>query len=78
MKQLKVVIDEFNEELKAKYKLRAVQIGRELSVEVNFLTDKDVTIVQVDNFRKKIASIITGLNKSHWINVNFTSNEDWI
>jgi len=78
IEQLKAVIDEFNGELKAKYKLRAVQIGRELSVEVNFLTDKDVTIVQVDNFRKKIANIITGLNKSHWINVNFTSNEDWL
>lgn len=61
------------EELTAEYKLRMVNVGRELSIEVNFLLDdRAFTVSEMDVIRKRIAAIASTINDRYWLNVNFS------
>jgi predicted Co/Zn/Cd cation transporter (cation efflux family) len=60
-------------ELHAEYKLRMVNVGRELSIELNFLLeDRTFTVAEMDTIRRRIASIAKTVNDHYWLNVNFT------
>lgn len=61
------------EEITAEYKIRMVNVGRELSIEVNFLLDDRVfTVSEMDIIRKRIAAIAATINDRYWLNVNFS------
>lgn len=64
----------------AKYKFRMVSIGRELNIEVNFLIEENrlLSIVEMDDIRRRIASEVSKMKKQHWININFTHEPLWL
>lgn len=64
----------------AKYKFRMVSIGRELNIEVNFLIEDNrlLSIVEMDDIRRRIAVEVSKMKKQHWININFTHEPLWL
>ncbi|MGF1765192.1 cation diffusion facilitator family transporter [Aliivibrio kagoshimensis] len=67
------------DELHAEYKIRMVNIGRELSIEVNFLlAERQFLVSEMDAIRNRIADQATAIDKEHWINVSFTQQKVWL
>lgn len=62
----------------AEYFLRMVKIGRELSIEVNFLMeDRTLSVAEMDQVRNRFADIAREMNKQFWVNVSFTREAIW-
>jgi predicted Co/Zn/Cd cation transporter (cation efflux family) len=67
------------DELHAEYKIRMVNIGRELSIEVNFLLpERQFLVSEMDAIRNRIADQAIAIDKEHWINVSFTQQKIWL
>ena len=67
------------EELNAEYKLRMVNVGRELNIELNFLLEnQSFTVDEMDVIRKRIIAVASTIKARHWVNINFTQDRAWI
>ncbi|WP_148059311.1 cation diffusion facilitator family transporter [Sinobacterium caligoides] len=64
----------------AEYKLRMISVGRELTIEVNFLlaVDRPLSVSEMDEMRVLIAIAVKEMNKRYWINVSFTNSKLWL
>lgn len=70
---------EIAKELSAEHKIRMVNIGRELSIEVNFLLpERHFLVSEMDVIRNRIADQATAIDKEHWVNVSFTQQKAWL
>ncbi|MBF9018850.1 MULTISPECIES: cation diffusion facilitator family transporter [unclassified Oceanispirochaeta] len=66
-------------ELQAEYKLRMVVVGREISIELNFLVkDKILKVRKMDEIRRRLEKAALTIREQHWINVNFTELKEWL
>ncbi|MEO0965706.1 MAG: cation transporter [Planctomycetota bacterium] len=70
--EAKAVADRLN----ARYKLRAIIIGRQLEVEVNFQTTDNLslTVADMDAIRNRFIKIATSLKQRAWVNMNITQD----
>lgn len=77
---IQYVARSISNEYEAEYKIRMISLGRELSIEVNFLLNPNITlsVSDMDRVRSLIASAANGMNKRHWININFTNSKQWL
>ena len=72
---LKAEAEDVAKELEARHVLHVISIGRQLEVEVNFLTDnRTFTVAEMDAIRQRFLSIVSTLSERAWINVNFTGD----
>ncbi len=67
------------DELDADYKLRMINLGRELDIELNFLmADRSLSVSQMDEIRNRLAAAAKEIKDQHWININFTKEKSWV
>lgn len=73
-------VDSVAREMEAsEHKLRMLVIGREISIEVNFLlSDQSVRVGDMDAIRHRIKEVVGTLEKQCWININFTMEKAWL
>lgn len=70
---------EIAHQLQAEYKLRMSSVGREINIELNFLMqDTSLTICQMDEIRAQLIESSKQINEQHWVNINFTTQKDWL
>jgi predicted Co/Zn/Cd cation transporter (cation efflux family) len=70
---------EIAEELEAEYILRVVNIGREVNIELNFLSaNRTFDVLEMDVIRNRILQIVKKMDKKNWININFTQDKAWL
>lgn len=74
------VAESIAREYGVEHRLRMISIGRELSIEVNFLLEphQTLTVSEMDRVRRLIAEGADAMNKKHWVNVSFTSSKLWL
>ncbi len=69
-------LDTISVRLDAEYKMHLVKIGRELFLEVNFLTkNMRLSVEEMDKIRYEIEE---GIDGNIWLNMNITSNPKWV
>ncbi len=72
---LKAEAEDVAKELEARHVLHVISIGRQLEVEVNFLTDnRTFTVAEMDAIRQRFLSVVSKLSERAWININFTGD----
>ena len=75
-KEVKGILSKIASDLNAEYKMHMVKIGRELFLEVNFLTpQKGISVKKMDEIRDSIETLLDG---NVWLNVSMTGNEKWL
>lgn len=64
------------DQLGVRHKVHVVVIGRQLEVEVNFLTkDSFFSVTEMDDIRIRFIEIASKLSERNWVNINFTQDE---
>ena len=73
------VAEDMARELGAEYRLRMVSLGRELSIELNLcLPEAEFSVAEMDAMRDRVAAVVEGMGKQHWINIGITRDTRWL